>query len=426
MRPIVGQQSGLAQAVKSWLGLLVLCLYGICAHAQDSTSPKGEDVYQQGLGYLARSDLFQAKLLMEKAVELNPNNAGAWLDLSLIHCQLGDVDRANQIWDEIEARFSPPSSLRAVINQGRSRGCLQESATREVELEVARGHTSNMNQGVSSLSLELPSAVGPVPVQLLPQYGKTPDAYTQISGALRLASPGAGANAQLSFQQRENDQLKSLNVLSVGLDASMPQHTELGRLDWGAGLAQATLGGSPFQRSTRLRLGLRPRAQPLPGWDLILGVAASQVDYTAYENMSARPRDLQLSLTREWVGSRLEVYAQHSTDSAKETRPGGDKSGNRLGFNLLQVMGMLRDQNVFFKFAWDAQSWRGSQAYSPGLIDEARNQLISTTSVAFLLPQSKTELWSLEARHQRNQENVKLFEYEAMSLQLSYRKTWGY
>lgn len=414
------------RSIAPWLLLLCLCFYGLCARAQESTSSKDEEHYQQGLSYLAMSDLFQAKLFMEKTVELNPNNAGAWLDLSLIHCRLGDVDRANQIWDEIEVRFSPPSSLRAVINQGRTRGCVNESATRELELEVARGHTSNMNQGVSNLSLDLPTAVGPVPVQLLPQYGKTPDRYTQLSGTLRLANLGAGAQAQLSFQQRENDLLKSLNVLSVGLDASIPQHTELGRLDWGAGLAQATLGGSRFQRSTRLRVGLRPRAQPLPGWDLILGVAASQVDYTSYENMSARPRDLQISLAREWSGSRLEAYWQRSMDSAKETRPGGDKRGGRLGFNLLQALQMQGNQNVFLKFAWDAQTWRGSQAYSPGLIDETRNQLISTTSVALLLPHGKTELWSLEARQQRNQENVKLFEYEARSLQMSYRKTWGY
>jgi len=373
-----------------------------------------------------KGDLFQARLLMERVVELNPNNAGAWLDLSLIHCQLGDTDRANQIWDEIEARFSPPPGLRSVISQGRSRGCEQESAKRELELEVARGRTSNMNQGVKSLSLDLPSIVGPIPVQLLPQFGQTPDSYTQLSGALRLVGTGAGAQAQLSFQQRENDRLKSLNIMSLGIDASIPQHISLGRLDWGAGLAQATLGGALFQRSTRLRLGLRPNVQPLPGWDLLLGVASSQVDYPAFESMSARPRDLQLSLTREWVGSRFEVYVQHSIDSAKETRPGGDKNGNRLGFNLLRALEKLGDQNLFVKLAWDAQSWNGTKAYSPGLIDEPRRQFVSTASVALLLPQGKNELWSLEARRQRNQENVKLFEYEASSLQLSYRKTWGY
>jgi hypothetical protein len=159
---------------------------------------------------------------------------------------------------------------------------------------------------------------------------------------------------------------------------------------------------------------------------LLLGVASSQVDYPAFESMSARPRDLQLSLTRERVGSRFEVYGQHSIDSAKETRPGGDKNGNRLGFNLLRALEKLGDQNLFVKLAWDAQSWNGTKAYSPGLIDEVRRQFVSTTSVALLLPQGKNELWSLEARHQRNQENVKLFEYEASSLQLSYRKTWGY
>jgi len=363
---------------------------------------------------------------MEKAVELNPNNAGAWLDLSLIHCQLGDVERANHIWDEIEARFSPPSSLKAVIHKGRSHGCEHRAKKREVELEVARGHSSNMNQGVKSISLDLPSNIGPVPVELLPQFGRTPDSYTQLNGALRLTSPGPGVQARLSFQQRENDHLKLLSIMNVGMDASIPQSIDIGLLDWGAGLGQATLGGSLFQRSTRLRVGLRPHAQPLPGWDLTFGLAASQVDYPNYENMTARPRDLQVSFFREWVGARLELFGQRSADYAKEARPGGDKSGGRLGFNLLQVLQSLGEQSVFAKLSWDAQSWRGTKAYSPGFIDEPRKQLLSTTSFALLLPNGKTELWSFEARQQRNSENIKLFEYEVRTLELSYKRNWGF
>jgi hypothetical protein len=424
--PIVGRQPFWAQdLIRLWL--IVWCFFFIfCARAQEAEISKADEVYQQGLRHLATNDLAQAKLLMEKAVELNPNNAGAWLDLSLIHCQLGDVERANHIWDKIEARFSPPSSLKAVIHKGRSHGCEYRAKKREVELEVARGHSSNMNQGVKSLSLDLPSNIGPVPVELLPQFGRTPDSYTQLNGTLRLTSPGPGVQARLSFQQRENDHLKTLNIMNVGMDASIPQSIDIGLLDWGAGLGQSTLGGSLFQRSTRLRVGLRPHAQPLPGWDLAFGLAASQVDYPNFENMTSSPRDLQVSFFREWAGARLELFGQRSTDYAKEARPGGDKSGSRLGINLLQVLQSLGEHSVFAKLSWDAQSWRGTKAYSPGFIDEPRKQLLSTTSFVLSLPHGKTEIWSFEARQQRNSENIKLFEYEVKTLELSYKRNWGF
>jgi len=98
------------------------------AKAQEASSTAGEDLYVQGLEWMARNNLYRARSLMEQAIALDPNNAGARMDLSLIYCQLGEVAKANEMWAEIEARYSPPASLQKVIQQERLHGCFFASA----------------------------------------------------------------------------------------------------------------------------------------------------------------------------------------------------------------------------------------------------------------------------------------------------------
>jgi len=388
--------------------------------------PPGEDLYIQGLDWMARNELYRARNLMEQAIGLNPQNAGARMDLSLIYCQLGEVAKANEMWAEIEARFNPPATLTEVIRQERSHGCVVDQPQREIELEVARGHSSNINQGVKSLSLDIPTASGLMPVQLLPQFGQTADGYTQFNGAIKSAVTHDGVQAQMSLQLRENDTVKNLNIQTLALDVAKRQELSAGRLDWIAGLGQANLGGAVFQRHAKARLNWRPNQQPMAGWDSIFGVGVSQVNYPAFNTMSSQPWDVQLTMAREWIGSRLEIYGQLSKDRGNANRPGGDKHGARWGANLVQALGQFHEERLFAKLSWDAQSWRSVNPYSPGFIEESRQQFLSTTTAAIVWPQTRTDLWSLEARRQRNHENIQIFEYEAKTIQLSYRKIWGY
>jgi len=117
---------------------------------------------------------------------------------------------------------------------------------REIEFEVARGHSSNINQGVKSLSLDIPTASGLMPVQLLPQFGQTADSYSQFNTAYKSALSDDGIQAQISLQLRENDTVKNLNILTLALDVAKRQELSAGRVEWIVGLGQANLGGAVF------------------------------------------------------------------------------------------------------------------------------------------------------------------------------------
>jgi tetratricopeptide (TPR) repeat protein len=410
---------------RRWV-LLALCFVTFYSFAQQPDTPPGEDLYIQGLNWMARNELQRARVLMERAVELNPNNAGARIDLSLIYCQLGEVRKANEMWDEIEARFSPPATLIAVMRQGRAQGCIVDKPQAEIDAEWIRGQSNNINQGVKNLSLDIPTASGSIPVQLLPQYGRMADGFTQFNGAIKSAAAEDELQTQLSVQLRENDSAKNLNILTAAIDVAKRYEVSSGRLDWVAGLGQANLGGATFQRHTKLRSNWRPNQQFFSDWDTSFGAGVSQINYPAFESMASQLWDVQANFMREWMGARLETYLQASKDLGQANRPGGNKNGTRWGFNLVKSMGPFQGQPVFAKLGFDGQTWRSASAYSPGFIDESRRQLMSTTFAAIVWPQTRTDHWSFEVRQQRNRENIKIFEYEAKTFQLSYRKIWGF
>ena len=109
-----------------------------------------------------------------------------------------------------------------------------------------------------------------------------------------------------------------------------------------------------------------PKQQPIDGWDSIIGLGLSQINYPTLDTLSSRPLDLQAMLLRDWTGTRLEIYSQLSKDRGGANRPGGDKDGRRWGFNLIQSLDQVYDERFFAKFGWEDQSWRSVRAYSPG------------------------------------------------------------
>jgi len=111
MLVIVSRLTHWAQHIKGFRRALVAfmaCFASVHLAAQEAAQPLGEDLYIQGLDWMARNELDRARSLMERAIELNPQNAGARMDLSLIYCQLGEVAKANDMWAEMRGAFSIP------------------------------------------------------------------------------------------------------------------------------------------------------------------------------------------------------------------------------------------------------------------------------------------------------------------------------
>ena len=122
--------------------------------------------------------------------------------------------------------------------------------------------------------------------------------------------------------------------------------------------------------------------------------------------------------TPTWGG---QLGAGLQRDAPLGARPGG----KRLGWSADLALRWPLAGVALAELGGTLQSWQDQQLYAPGLIDLAREQRTLITRATLVWPVSGRGEWVLEARHVRNNENIDLFAYDALSLRLGYQWRFG-
>jgi hypothetical protein len=182
-----------------------------------------------------------------------------------------------------------------------------------------------------------------------------------------------------------------------------------------------SLGDTLYQRVVGLRLEANPWQGLPPGWQTSVSAAWSFTQYPSVQSFGAHWLDLRAAaaLARPtWVGQAA-IGVQ--TDVALGLRPGGDRQGwsAELGGRWPLAKGLQ------LELGGTVQSWRDQQAYSPGLIDQIRQQQTISARAALVWSAGTQGGWLLEARQTRNNENIALFGYDALSLRLEYQRRFA-
>jgi hypothetical protein len=76
---------------------------------------------------------------------------------------------------------------------------------------------------------------------------------------------------------------------------------------------------------------------------------------------------------------------------------------------------------VVGELGWLWQRWEGTRAYSPGLIDVARLQQTRVLRAAVSYQLRAQQALILELKDTRNDENISIFDYRNLALQLSWQ-----
>lgn len=391
------------------------------------SAEEAEQLYLRALQALAENDLPTAQDLLQRLMAGRPDHAGAWLDLAVLYCHLGDGRRANALWDEVEARFAPPRPIRELISLQRAQGCAPPVAQPGwlAQLQGARGHSSNVNQGVRDLHVGLNGPAGPVVLQLLPQYAPRGDGFTQLNASVRVPVADTKLEGFAQWQGRWHDAQHPFDVQDVAL--GLTRHWGLagwqGR--WQLGWGTTTLGGAVYQRYWQGQAWATPPWQPPAPWRWNLSAGLTRLNYPALPDFDARQWDARLHLEHASALQRLEAYASAAQDLGRAQRPGGDRDGWGLGLDWQRQLGTAWGQLVVARAGLDWMQWRSRAPYAPGFIDVRRVQRTWTGTAALVLPVQDDAAWVLELRQVRNDENIGLFAYDVRTLQISYQKRWG-
>jgi hypothetical protein len=385
-------------------------------HAQEAERQSEQaSLYQQALEGLAEGRRTDASRALERLIEREPTHAGAWLDLALIQCSLGNGKEAERMFAVIETRFQPSREILELIAETREAGCLPWKPNSVLTLSVGRGIDQNVNQGASTSALVLEG--GAIVLPLLPEFLPRHDNYS-VAGIdyLRDLTPN-GSLGFVQFQARHNDRIHDYDSTSVVAGITTPWRFGRWALHGTASVGAVTLGGKDYQHQAQLQARVVPPL-PLPGsmqFSVLGGATRTQyMTLTNFDSTTLELRGLFTYRKDSWFGSASLGYQD---DRAGSARPGAKRDG--WYGNLLLRRPLAGSVNG--ELGYTIQSWQSTTPYSPGLIDIVRHQTTQVLRANLSWTFSKNQSLQLEGRAVRNRENISIFQYNNRLLQLSWQ-----
>jgi hypothetical protein len=401
---------------RGWWGCWLLAGAAL-AYADPVPLDTPPDMYRNAMLAMAEGRLAEAEQALGLVALEEPRHAGAWLDLAMLYCAAGKAGAAENLFAQIERRFTPPPPILEVIAWQRKLGCAGWQSKNDVTLRLGRGFESNVNQGAHQPGLSIGSGENQIDLVLSPGYLARSDQFTKLSAEWVREFSSSGASGMLQLQTQTYDHLGRYSNSALLAGGELPWRWG----DWGfRGLGSAgvtTLDGRQYLRQSQLQLEVLPPL-PLPAnWQF--GVAASWSAF-AYPNLSSF--DAQWWETRATLRHRRDdLWWQASVSALQDRQVRERPGGNRIGaFADLQGRIGLADR-VVGEAGWKLQRWHGERNYFPGLIELPRLQQTRVLRAAAVFQLSLQQALVLEFKETKNYENITVFDYRNRAVQLYWQ-----
>jgi tetratricopeptide (TPR) repeat protein len=401
-------------------GQLVILLVGagLCAHLLAATGTS-EELYLDALRAISENRLQDAKPILSELIKIEPQHAGALLDLAIIQCALGNAQEADSLFSTIIEKFKPAAAILEVIASHRLQGCKPEQNDQVnsfISVALDRGFDSNVNQGASNPNFTLGSGTTQINLPLLPEYLPKKDQFTALSvNYMRELAPGS----TIGFTQlrvRAFDTLSKFNTLAIGAGIEHPWRVG----NWGT-RSLLMLGGLQldqqlYQKQQILQSRITPPFNLPETMQLSVIGGLTRTQYPTLSGYDATTWELRSLLAYQKKAYRAQASVAYLSDKASGNRIGGDRSGAQMS---IQVKKRLYE-NLSAELGWTYQRWQSALDYSPGAIDRARDQRTQVLRATLNFAINARHSVQLEVRQAKNQENISLFDFNSRALQLSW------
>lgn len=373
-----------------------------------------DDLYLAALKALNDGRPDEAAALLARLIEREPRHAGAWLDLAISKCELGQAAEAERLFKETERQFNPPPAIIEVIARHRASGCpgLQlRPSTWTVNLGL--GHDSNVNQGPSSNRFD--SAIGNI--ELAPEFMPQADYYTALAADYYKPLDHQGTLAIVQLRAHMNQRIHQQDSSSLLTGVERPWQWGRWRAVANASVGWVRLHDALYQRQAQLLWRLMPPL-PLPEhFDLALVAAYSHVEYPTRIQYDANSGELGAMLSYRGARAQVQLALGVLDDHGRAARPGGDRQG---WYTSLQWQHRLSDKTSV-ELGLNHQDWRSEQPYLQDIINQVRHQATDSARLAGLFTVRPHQTLLVEWRATRNRENISLLQYNSNTVQLSWR-----
>ncbi len=429
-----------APIVQRALAFIVFTLVGSISVAQ-SISPTNSDfdaLYEEAQAAMSAGDRVRAVSLLERVIQINPQSAGALLDLALLHCELGEAGAADQRFSELEQRYTLPESIRSLIQFRRQMGCLAQpkQANYQFQAQLTRGLVSNVNAAPLSSIVQIGSGERAIFLELTERNRPTADRFSAF-GFQSIGPVASDENAKwlVFVDSRQYETRSDLNLTNLILGYAKPAPLSFGMLDdvnWSASLGRVLLGERGFERSYRLAADAWSLKQQTLNhstnrarWGLGSAVSLNRYDQDSRFN-SQRIELLARAEVLPFRSFGISGYGGPILDLSTDGRPGGDRRGAVLGAELNWALPVGRAI-----FSSQAQTLTDADVFNevffPG-VERLNRRFFSTLRYEAALPELHPRLPRLvlfgQGARERSIDRLSIFSFKNQILMFGIRGVW--
>lgn len=351
--------------------------------------------------------------MLETLVHRQPRHAGAWLDLALLYCDLGEAARSQEILARIEAEFEPSPVIRDLIKLQRGRACKAATTGPHWSFGFQVGHDSNVNRGAGSNRVVLESGAGPVVAQLADDALAKPDSFGE--GWAEAYWRRDSRSLRISALSHQHEKFTAYDVQALSLTGEQMWAGSQADGTFRLQLASTWLGGSTFLDVLTASAGVVGRGSLYgihPAADLALTRNRFPVT-PAFDSYvwSFRPGLAKNAPTYSWRANMIAT-----ADMADGLRPGRDRYG--IGAEVLGTWRLA--DGVQISGSGQALQIRNTEAYFPPLLNTFRRQLLWLGRIEVDVDVGHDIHWLTAWTGQRSEDNLPFFAYSTNVLQSGF------
>ncbi len=300
-------------------------------HAGD----KGFD-YLFGIAALDSGKPDKATLAFERVLAVDPNFAGARMDMARAYYQLGDAPRAKTEFEAV-LKQDPPEAARITILKYLDAMTQAEEARRlqiSMYLEGSYGSDSNANNSTSQSEVKVP-AFGNITFTLNPSNVQTPDNYYTGATGVDINNKLEGEwGMYLGFdvRKRGNQQLKTLDFGSLDTRAGITYGTGDDVFRIGATFSQFSVAHETNRNSSGMSADWRHSFSPVDQINFFVNYGGNRFVDSSMKINDSNQTVLGSSFLHILENGKTATFGSFNVVNDKAVA--GRADGNKKGFGL--------------------------------------------------------------------------------------------
>ncbi len=365
-----------------------------------------------------------AAAAFERVVLMQPDNAGAWMDLAVASAEAGNTVLALGYFDYIEETFAPPPAVGSIIARYRaqlSQRSKPAPAWRHL-VEVQAGIDTNANSGLQNSAIPITLGDERIDLSLDPSFKARRDSYVQLAANSRYRGQLGPQGFDFSFgaRQRSYRTEHAFSNLDLNANLAMQRPTALG--DAGLAIQEEyfTLGGKSLLYNSRLVASLE---RPYRECRLGLSLEAEWRRYVSLMTLNANVLWAQTGVACDFGVARVPLQAtaviRYGVDKPGAARAGGIT--RRLEF--ISQLGMPLARGVRADLSFSFSNAQDDEGYSALLEQNAARRLDRRNiRLQFSSPlDSRTDL-TFTAEDNKIASNLALFQQAGKTFSLGLQR----